>query len=139
MASTVIDKPSAKDPESVRGDRHDRSSMKMVSCIIRPESLDAVKNAVGQLELVGGMTVSDVRGFGRQKGQVEHYRGGEYLIRFLSKLKIDMAVREEDVDRVMGAISKAAHTGKVGDGKVFVVDLHNVVRIRTGERGAIAL
>ena len=112
--------------------------MKLITCIIRPDKLDAVTDALDK-QYITGMTVTDVRGFGRQKGQVEHYRGQEYVLRFLSKLKLDIAVREGEVDRVLAAIGKAGHTGQVGDGKVFVVDLHQVVRIRTGERGAAAL
>ncbi len=116
-----------------------RSGMKLVWCITRPESLDTVKDAVAALGVVGGMTITDVRGFGRQKGKVEHYRGGEYTIRFVPKVKIEIAVRDEDVAPVMAAVSRAARTGQVGDGKLFVVDITSVVRIRTGDRGAIAL
>ena len=113
--------------------------MKLVSCVLRPESLDAVKEALSKLSGVGGMTITEVRGFGRQKGQVEHYRGGEYTIRFLPKVRIDIAVHAEDLDSVVGAISQAGRTGQVGDGKLFVVDLSNAMRIRTGERGSSAL
>ena len=112
--------------------------MKLVTCIIRPEKLDAVTDALDKQHIVG-MTAIDVRGFGRQKGQVEHYRGGEYTIRFLPKVRIDVAVRAEEVDAAMAAIKTAASSGQVGDGKVFVQQVHNVVRIRTGERGLSAL
>ncbi len=112
--------------------------MQFVSCVIRPESLEAVTTALAQLN-VGGMTVTDVRGFGRQKGQVEHYRGGEYTIRFLPKVRVEVAVRREDVNDVVAAIGQAARTGKVGDGKVFVSDLRDALRVRTGERSSLAL
>lgn len=112
--------------------------MKMVSCIIRPEKLDAVTDALDRLHIVG-MTVSDVRGFGRQKGQTEHYRGGEYTIRFVPKVRLDIVVQDEDVNKVMGSISESARTGNVGDGKVFVIDIPAALRIRTGEQGTSAL
>src|SRR5258706_9715616 len=112
--------------------------MKLMSCIIRPEKLDVVTKALDKLHVVG-MTVTDVRGFGRQKGQVEHYRGGEYTIRFNSKVKVDMIVQDEDVDETMKAIEQAARTGKVGDGKIFVLDVDDALRIRTGEKGTSAL
>src|ERR1043165_5575220 len=112
--------------------------MKMVSCIIRPEKLDAVTAALDKQHVVG-MTLTDVRGFGRQKGQVEHYRGEEYTIRFISKVRIDIVVPEEDVNTVLNTIENVARTGKVGDGKVFVMDVPNAMRIRTGERGTSAL
>ena len=85
------------------------------------------------------MTLTDVRGFGRQKGQVEHYRGGKYTIRFISKVKVDLVVQDEDVTKIMTAIEHAARTGKVGDGKRFVIDVPNAMRIRTGEKGTSAL
>ena len=110
----------------------------MVTCIIRPEKLDAVTNALDKQHVVG-MTLTDVRGFGRQKGQVEHYRGGEYTIRFIAKVKVDIVVQDEDVSKVMNTIERAARTGKVGDGKMFVVDVPNAMRIRTGEKGTSAL
>src|SRR5712691_11340809 len=104
--------------------------MKMVSCIIRPEKLDAVTDAHDKQHVVG-MTLTDVRGFGRQKGHVEHYRGREYTVRFISKVKMDIVVQDEDVAKTMAAIEKAARTGKVGDGKIFVLDVPNAMRIRT--------
>ena len=112
--------------------------MKLVTCIIRPDKLDAVTDALDKQHIVG-MTVTDVRGFGRQKGQVEHYRGGEYTIRFIPKVKVEVAVQAEAIDAVLQAVSRAASTGQVGDGKMFVMDLRNAVRIRTGERGASVL
>ena len=113
--------------------------MTFVICIVRPESLEAVKETLSRLEVLGGITLTDVRGFGRQKGQVEHYRGGEYTIRFLQKIKLEIAVHTEDADVVMGAVRRAACTGQVGDGKVFAVELRHAMRIRTGEQGPVAL
>jgi nitrogen regulatory protein PII len=110
----------------------------MLSCVIRPEKLDDVTSALDRQNVVG-MTLTDVRGFGRQKGQVEHYRGGKYTIRFISKVKVDVVVQDEDVPKTMAAIEKAARTGKVGDGKIFVLDVPNAMRIRTGEKGTSAL
>ena len=112
--------------------------MKLISCIIRQEKLDAVKDALDKIHIVG-MTVTDVRGFGRQKGQVEHYRGGSYTINFIPKVKLDLVIQDEDADRVMTIIGEAARTGKVGDGKIFVLDVGNAMRIRTGEKGTSAL
>ena len=112
--------------------------MKMITCIVRPEKLDAITNGLDKINIVG-MTVTDVRGFGRQKGQVEHYRGGEYTIRFVNKVRIDLAVQDEDVKKVLDAVSKIARTENVGDGKIFVTDLAECVRIRTGETGSEAI
>jgi len=112
--------------------------MKLVSSIIRPEKLDIVTKALDKQHIVG-MTVTEVRGFGRQKGQVEHYRGGEYTIRFIPKVRMDIVVQDEDVPKVMTVIEHAARTGKVGDGKIFVLDIPNAMRIRTGETGTSAL
>ena len=112
--------------------------MKMISCIIRPEKLEAVTNALDKQHVVG-MTVTDVRGFGRQKGQVEHYRGGTYTIRFISKVKLDLVVQDEDVTKILATVEKAARTGKVGDGKAFVIEVPDALRIRTGEKGTSAL
>ena len=112
--------------------------MKLASCIIRPDKLDAVADALDKQHIVG-MTVADVRGFGRQKGQVEHYRGGEYTIRFIPKVKLDIVVQDQDVETVMTTITRVARTGNIGDGKVFVVDAKDAMRIRTGERGTSAL
>ena len=112
--------------------------MKMVTCVVRPEKLEPITNMLDKLHIVG-MTVTDVRGFGRQKGQVEHYRGGEYTIRFINKVRIDLAVQDEDVKRVVEAVTKVSITGNVGDGKIFVSPLENAWRIRTGESGTSAL
>lgn len=116
----------------------ERKQMKMLTCIVRPEKLEAITNALDKLHIVG-MTVTDVRGFGRQKGQVEHYRGGEYTIRFISKVKIDVVVQDEDVKKVLDAVGNVARTQNVGDGKIFVVPVENAMRIRTGELGTSAL
>ena len=112
--------------------------MKLISCVIRPEKLEAVKDALDKQHIVG-MTVTDVRGFGRQKGQVEHYRGDEYTIRFLPKVKVDLIVNDQDVSKVLATIREAARTGSIGDGKAFVIDVENAMRIRTGEQGTSAL
>ena len=118
--------------------RRERRLIKWICCIIRPEGVQAVTEALIERE-IGGMTVTDVRGFGRQKGQTEHYRGGEYTIRFLPKVRIDIAVPAEDVELVFAAIMAAARTGQVGDGKVFVSSIKGALRIRTGEQGLEAL
>ena len=112
--------------------------MKLITAIIKPFKLDDVRKAIGDAG-VQGVTVTEVRGFGRQRGHTEIYRGAEYAIEFLPKTKIEIAVDDALVDQVVEAIMKAAQTGKVGDGKVFVFDLTQVVRIRTGERDASAL
>ena len=112
--------------------------MKMLTCFVRPEKLEPITNILDGLHIVG-MTVTDVRGFGRQKGQVEHYRGGEYTIRFVPKVRIDLVVPDEEVKKVMEAIGKAARTQNVGDGKIFVTSVDNAMRIRTGEVGTSAL
>ena len=112
--------------------------MKMVTCIVRPEKLDPITDILDKLHIVG-MTVTDVRGFGRQKGQVEHYRGGEYKIRLINKVRLDLVVPDEEVKKVMDAVSKVAATGNVGDGKIFVSPIENALRIRTGEVGTSAL
>ena len=112
--------------------------MKKVETIIRPHLLDAVKTALQDVGVVG-MTVSEVKGFGRQKGHTETYRGSEYKVEFLPKIKIEVAVPEPLVEPVIDAVLKTAKTGKFGDGKVFVSALEEVVRIRTGERGRDAI
>jgi nitrogen regulatory protein P-II 1 len=115
-----------------------RRTLKKIECIIRPHLLDAVRNALQDTGIVG-MTVSEARGFGRQKGHTEAYRGAEYKVDFLPKLKIEVALGEELVEQAIDAVVKTARTGKFGDGKVFVTSLEDVVRIRTGERGRNAL
>ncbi len=112
--------------------------MKLVTCIVRPEKLEPITNMLDKVHIVG-MTVTDVRGFGRQKGQVEHYRGGEYTIRFINKVRLDLVVQDEDVKEVIETVSKVARTGNVGDGKIFVMPIENALRIRTGEVGTSAL
>ncbi len=112
--------------------------MKLITAIIRPFKLDDVREALGEVG-VSGLTVTEVKGFGRQKGHTELYRGAEYVVDFLPKLKIETAVSDEMFDAAMEAITKSAGTGKVGDGKVFVISLDQVIRIRTGEIGADAL
>jgi nitrogen regulatory protein P-II 2 len=112
--------------------------MKLVTAIIKPFKLDEVREALSAIG-VSGITVTEVKGFGRQKGHTELYRGAEYVVDFLPKVKIEAAVKDDITDRVIEAIEKAANTGKIGDGKIFVFDLLQVVRIRTGETGADAL
>ena len=112
--------------------------MKKIEAIIRHFKLEEVKDALNA-QGVKGMTVTEVRGFGRQKGHTELYRGAEYVVDFLPKVKVEAAVADDLVDRVIEAIESAARTGKIGDGKVFVYDLEQVVRIRTGETGKEAL
>ena len=110
----------------------------MITAIIRPHKLDEVRAAIGEAG-VSGITVSEVRGFGRQHGHTEIYRGAEYAVEFVPKTRIDIAVVNTAVERVMEALTKAAHTGKVGDGKIFITELVQVVRIRTGEADESAL
>ena len=112
--------------------------MKMVTAIIKPFKLDEVREALSQLG-VQGITVTEVKGFGRQKGHTELYRGAEYVVDFLPKVKVEAAVSDELVERVIEAIEGAARTGKIGDGKISVAALEQVVRIRTGETGGQAL
>ncbi len=112
--------------------------MKKVEAVIKPFKLDDVKERLAELG-IKGMTVTEVRGFGRQKGHTEIYRGAEYVVDFLPKIKIEVAVSDNQVTEVVDAIRKAAHTGKIGDGKIFVLPIEEVVRIRTGEMGEQAL
>jgi nitrogen regulatory protein P-II 2 len=112
--------------------------MKMITAIIKPFKLDDVREALGDIGL-SGITVTEVKGFGRQKGHTELYRGAEYVVDFLPKVKIEAAVSADMLDQVIEAITKAAQTGKIGDGKIFVSDIQHVVRIRTGETGSDAL
>jgi nitrogen regulatory protein P-II 1 len=112
--------------------------MKKIECVVRPHLLDAVKNALQEVGVVG-MTVAEVKGFGRQKGHTETYRGTEYRVDFLPKVKIEVVLNEELVDAAVDAVVKTARTGKFGDGKVFISSLEDVVRIRTGERGKEAV
>jgi nitrogen regulatory protein PII len=112
--------------------------MKLIMAIIKPFKLDDVREALTPLG-VQGLTVSEVKGFGRQKGQTEIYRGAEYHVNFLPKVKIEVVVASDLADQVVEAIVKAAHTGKIGDGKIFVIDIERAVRIRTGELDTEAL
>jgi len=114
------------------------SSMKLITAIIKPFKLDEVRTAIGEVG-VQGVTVTEVRGFGRQRGHTEIYRGAEYAVEFLPKTKIEIAVDDSIADQVIEAIVKSAQTGKVGDGKIFIADLEQVIRIRTGERDANAI
>jgi nitrogen regulatory protein P-II 2 len=112
--------------------------MKFVTAIIKPFKLDEVREALSAIG-VSGITVTEVKGFGRQKGHTELYRGAEYVVDFLPKVKIEAAIGDELLDQVIEAIEKSANTGKIGDGKIFVFDLQQAIRIRTGETGAQAL
>lgn len=112
--------------------------MKKIEAVIKPFKLDEVKEALQEIGLQG-ITVTEAKGFGRQKGHTELYRGAEYVVDFLPKVKIEAAISDELVDSVVEAIEKSASTGKIGDGKIFVFDLEQVVRIRTGETGVDAL
>lgn len=112
--------------------------MKLVTAIIKPFKLDAVREALSEMG-VQGITVTEVKGFGRQKGHTELYRGAEYVVDFLPKTKMEVAVSDDQVDGVVESISKAAHSGKIGDGKIFVSALEQVIRIRTAETGEDAL
>ena len=112
--------------------------MKLVTAIIKPFKLDEVREALSAIG-VQGITVTEVKGFGRQKGHTELYRGAEYVVDFLPKVKIEAAIKSEMLDQVVEAIEKSANTGKIGDGKIFVFELEQVYRIRTGETGAYAL
>ena len=112
--------------------------MKMLMAIIKPFKLDAVREALSEIG-VQGMTVTEVRGFGRQKGHTELYRGAEYTVDLLPKIKLELALAEDQVEKAVEAIQKAAKTGQIGDGKIFVYDLNETVRIRTGETGQEAI
>ena len=112
--------------------------MKFVTAIIKPFKLDEVREALSAVG-VSGITVTEVKGFGRQKGHTELYRGAEYVVDFLPKVKIEAAINDNVLDQVIEAIEKSANTGKIGDGKIFVFDLQQVVRIRTGETGSNAI
>ncbi|WP_142850618.1 P-II family nitrogen regulator [Telmatospirillum sp. J64-1] len=112
--------------------------MKLVMAIIKPFKLDEVREALMPLG-IQGLTASEVKGFGRQKGQTEIYRGAEYLVSFLPKVKIEVAVPDDMVERVIETIQQSAYTGKIGDGKIFVMDLNQAIRIRTGETDVAAL
>ncbi|HLF95746.1 MAG TPA: P-II family nitrogen regulator [Methylococcaceae bacterium] len=112
--------------------------MKLITAILKPFKLDDVREALSEAGITG-MTVTEVKGFGRQKGHTELYRGAEYVVDFLPKIKLEVAVSDETAERAIDVIAKAANTGKIGDGKIFVVALEQAIRIRTGETGADAL
>jgi len=112
--------------------------MKMITAVVKPFKLDDVREALSEIG-VQGITVSEVKGFGRQKGHTELYRGAEYVVDFLPKVKIEIAVADSMLESTIEAISKAANTGKIGDGKVFVTNLEQAIRIRTGETGEVAI
>ena len=112
--------------------------MKKIEAVIKPFKLDEVKEALHEIG-IQGMTVTEVKGFGRQKGHTELYRGAEYVVDFLPKIRIEIAVADEQAEKVVEAIVSAANTGRIGDGKIFVTPMEEVVRIRTGERGADAV
>lgn len=112
--------------------------MKKIEAIIKPFKLDDVREALGEIG-VTGMTVSEVKGFGRQKGHTELYRGAEYMVDFLPKVKLEIVIATEDVERCVNAILETAQTGKIGDGKVFITDVERIVRIRTGEENLDAI
>ena len=112
--------------------------MKRITAIIKPFKLDEVREALAEVG-VTGLTVTEVKGFGRQKGHTELYRGAEYVVDFLPKVKVEVAMKTELLDQAIEAIEKAANTGKIGDGKIFVTELEQAIRIRTGETGAEAL
>lgn len=112
--------------------------MKLVSAVIKPFKLDDVREALSEIG-VTGMTVTEVKGFGRQKGHTELYRGAEYVVDFLPKVKLEVAIDDEMVEQVLEAITKASNTGKIGDGKIFVAPLEQIIRIRTGETGSEAI
>jgi len=112
--------------------------MKIITAIVKPFKLDDVRQALGDIG-VQGLTVSEVKGFGRQKGHTELYRGAEYVVDFLPKVKLEIAIDDDLVDQAIEVISGSANTGKIGDGKIFITELEQVVRIRTGESGPAAL
>jgi nitrogen regulatory protein P-II 1/nitrogen regulatory protein P-II 2 len=112
--------------------------MKQITAVVRPSKVDAIKEALVAIDIVG-MTIRDVRGFGRQKGQVERYRGNEFTVEFIPKMHLTIVVNDDKVEAAITAISNAARSGEIGDGKIFVSPVDEVVRIRTGERGSAAL
>lgn len=112
--------------------------MKLISAVIKPFKLDDVREAISEIS-VQGITVTEVKGFGRQKGHTELYRGAEYVVDFLPKLKVEVAVADEQLEQTLDTIVRAAHTGAIGDGKIFVTELQQIIRIRTGETGVDAV
>ena len=112
--------------------------MKQITAVVRPSKVDAIKDALVAIDVVG-MTINDVRGFGRQKGQIERYRGNEFTVEFIPKIRITTIVSDDKVEAAIEAISNAARTGEIGDGKIFITPVDEAIRIRTGERGTTAL
>ena len=112
--------------------------MKKIECVIQPHKLDDVKEALVAIG-INGITVMEVKGFGRQKGKVEHYRGSEYCVEFLPKVKLEVVVQDQILDQALDSIMRSARTGSIGDGKIFVTSAEQVIRIRTGERGVDAI
>ncbi|MCP9791731.1 P-II family nitrogen regulator [Vulcanococcus limneticus] len=112
--------------------------MKQITAVVRPSKVDAIKTALVAIDILG-MTINDVRGFGRQKGQIERYRGNEFTVEFLPKVRITTVVADDKVDAAIAAITEAARTGEIGDGKIFVTPVETAIRIRTGDRGETAL
>lgn len=124
--------------QQVQRNRRKRDRMKQITAIVKPFKLDDVREALAEVG-VTGLTVTEVKGFGRQKGHTELYRGAEYVVDFLPKMKVEVVVNEADVERCVDAIVGAARTGKIGDGKIFVTNVERVVRIRTGEEDEAAV
>ncbi|WP_216900044.1 P-II family nitrogen regulator [Synechococcus sp. CCY 9618] len=112
--------------------------MKMITAMVRPAKVDAIKTALVALDIIG-MTVTDSRGFGRQKGQIERYRGTEFTVEFLPKARVEIVVPEAKLDAAVAAVTEAAHTGEIGDGKIFITTVESAIRIRTGESGEASL
>tara|TARA_B100000446_G_scaffold188121_1_gene220546 strand:+ start:2202 stop:2615 length:414 start_codon:yes stop_codon:yes gene_type:complete len=123
---------------TLRIDEDQETTMKMLTAVIKPFKAEDVRDALAQVG-VQGLTITEVKGFGRQKGHTELYRGAEYVVDFVPKVKLELAVREDQLDQAIEAIMKSAGTGKIGDGKIFVSDLEQVIRIRTGETGQEAI
>ena len=112
--------------------------MKQITAVVRPSKVDAVKEALVAIDVIG-MTIKEVRGFGRQKGQIERYRGNEFTVEFIPKVSLTVVVHDDKLEAAVDAISTAARTGEIGDGKIFVTSIDDVIRIRTGERGTSAI
>ena len=135
----LLEKQPGSTPPPTHSGGGEKPAILWISCMIRPEKLDSVTKSLDKLNLVGGMTVTEIRGFGRQKGSVEHYRGGEIQIRMIDKVKIDLIISKADADGVIQTIRAKAKTGNVGDGKIFVAEVDKLLRVRTGEKGLSAL
>lgn len=133
-----IDHQHFQSSNRILNNKKERDAMKLITAIIKPFKLDDVREALSDIG-VQGITVTEVKGFGRQKGHTELYRGAEYVVDFLPKVKIELAISDDIVDQVVESITNAANTGKIGDGKIFIVNLEQAVRIRTGETGEEAV